>query len=46
MTDHTVRVLLGVAALLLAGMPFMPQWLMFLITLALAKGWWFSAWCC
>ena len=38
MTDHTVRVLLGVAALLLAGMPFMPQWLMFLITLALAKG--------
>jgi branched-chain amino acid transport system permease protein len=38
MRDHTVRVLLGVAAVLLAGMPFMPQWLMFLITLALAKG--------
>jgi len=38
MTDRTVRVLAGVAALLLAGMPFMPQWLMFLITLALARG--------
>jgi branched-chain amino acid transport system permease protein len=37
MTDHTVRVLLGVATLLMAGMPFMPQWLLFLITLALAK---------
>jgi branched-chain amino acid transport system permease protein len=38
MTDRTIRVLLAVAALLLAGMPFMPQWLLFLITLALAKG--------
>ena len=38
MTDHTIRVLLAVAALLLAGMLFMPQWLIFLITLALAKG--------
>ena len=38
MTDRTVHVLLGSAVLLLAGMPFMPQWLMFLITLALAKG--------
>jgi branched-chain amino acid transport system permease protein len=38
MTDRTLRVTAGVAVLLLAGMPFMPQWLMFLITLALAKG--------
>lgn len=38
MTDRTLRVMLGGAAVLLAAMPFMPQSLMFLITLALAKG--------
>jgi len=38
MTDRTVPILASGAALLLAGMPFMPQWLAFLITLALAKG--------
>lgn len=38
MTDRTIRALLATAALLFAGMPFLPQWLVFLITLALAKG--------
>ena len=38
MTDRTLRVLAAAAALLLAGTAFMPQWLAFLITLALAKG--------
>lgn len=38
MTDRTVPILASGAVLLLAGMPFMPQWLAFLITLALAKG--------
>ncbi|MGC2517488.1 MAG: branched-chain amino acid ABC transporter permease [Burkholderiales bacterium] len=38
MTDRTDRILAIIAVLLLAGAPFMPQWLAFSVTLALARG--------
>lgn len=36
--DHTFRILVGALALLLAVGPFLPQWVLFLITVSFGKG--------